>query len=85
MELRKQNASLHQNYNVLAALLFWCGLVIVASNYFTIPLLVKIFKQALLMLLGQEVRSLYVMQLVLYFLVHYLIILDENKSCFLDY
>lgn len=39
MELRKQNASLHQNYNLLAVMLFWCGLVIVASNYLTIPLM----------------------------------------------
>src|SRR5690625_3328615 len=39
MELRKENTSLQQNYNLLAIMLFWCGLVIVASNYLTIPLM----------------------------------------------
>lgn len=37
--LRKENTSLHQNYNVLTIILFWCGLVVVASNYLTIPLM----------------------------------------------
>lgn len=39
MELSKENTSLHQNYNVLTLILFWCGLVVVASNYLTIPLM----------------------------------------------
>src|SRR5690625_4268988 len=39
MELRKENTSLQQNYNLLAIMLFWCGLVVVASNYLTIPLM----------------------------------------------
>ncbi|GIP36637.1 MFS transporter [Paenibacillus sp. J2TS4] len=39
MELSKENTSLHQNYNVLTIILFWCGLVVVASNYLTIPLM----------------------------------------------
>lgn len=39
MELSKENTPLHQNYNVLTIILFWCGLVVVASNYLTIPLM----------------------------------------------
>ncbi len=39
MELSKESTSLHQNYNVLTIILFWCGLVVVASNYLTIPLM----------------------------------------------
>src|SRR5690625_1815722 len=39
MELRKETTSLQQNYNLLSIMLFWCGLVIVASNYLTIPLM----------------------------------------------
>ena len=39
MELSKESTSLHQNYNALTIILFWCGLVVVASNYLTIPLM----------------------------------------------
>ncbi len=39
MELSKEHTSLHENYNVLTIILFWCGLVVVASNYLTIPLM----------------------------------------------
>lgn len=39
MELNKENSALHENYNVLTIILFWCGLVVVASNYLTIPLM----------------------------------------------
>lgn len=54
----------------------------------TIPLMSifsEVFMQALFMLRGREVRFLYPMLSVLYFLVHYLIALDENKPCLLDY
>ncbi len=39
MELNKENTSQHPNYHVLTIILFWCGLVVVASNYLTIPLM----------------------------------------------
>ncbi len=39
MELSKENESLDPNYHVLTIILFWCGLVVVASNYLTIPLM----------------------------------------------
>lgn len=39
MDFRKENSSLQLRYSLLTAILFWCGLVVVASNYLTIPLM----------------------------------------------
>ncbi|MBO1002443.1 MFS transporter [Pseudogracilibacillus auburnensis] len=40
----KSGRSTQPNYSLLTVILFWCGLVIVASNYLTIPLM-TIFSQ----------------------------------------
>lgn len=42
--IKKSGRSTQPNYSLLTVILFWCGLVIVASNYLTIPLM-TIFSQ----------------------------------------
>lgn len=39
MNFSKDNVNLQPKYSLLTAILFWCGLVVVASNYLTIPLM----------------------------------------------
>ncbi|GIN74223.1 MFS transporter [Bacillus sp. J14TS2] len=39
MDLNKEISSPQPKYSLLTAVLFWCGLVVVASNYLTIPLM----------------------------------------------
>lgn len=39
MDFSNENSNSQPKYSLLTAILFWCGLVIVASNYLTIPLM----------------------------------------------
>src|SRR5690625_2436407 len=39
MDFSNENMNSQPKYSLLTAVLFWCGLVVVASNYLTIPLM----------------------------------------------
>lgn len=45
MQNSKVNVALKNNYSLITFILFWCGLVIVASNYLTIPLMSTFTKE----------------------------------------